>query len=78
MRFSGYPLLEAITGRDEFGRPQNLQGQLKDVAKRIMPIPLQALTRPGDYDIKESAAKGMGITAHVIAHAPLAPRTNWY
>lgn len=29
-----------------------------------MPIPLQALTRPGDYDIKESVAKGMGITAY--------------
>jgi hypothetical protein len=58
------PLLEAVTGRDEFRRPQNLQGQVKDVAKGIMPIPLQALTRPGDYDIKESAAKGVGITAY--------------
>lgn len=57
------PLLEAITGRDEFGRPQDLPGQLKDIAKGITPIPLQALTRPGDYDIKESVAKGMGVNA---------------
>jgi hypothetical protein len=57
------PLLEALTGRDKFGRPQDLQGQLKDVAKGIMPVPLQALTRPGDYDITESITKGMGVTA---------------
>jgi hypothetical protein len=27
------------------------------VAKGISPIPLQGLTKPGDYDIKESVAK---------------------
>jgi hypothetical protein len=57
------PLLEAITGRDEFGRPRDLKGQAEDVAKGISPIPLQGLTKPGDYDIKESVARGMGITA---------------
>jgi hypothetical protein len=57
------PILEGLTGRDEFGRPRDLKGQITDIAKGIAPIPLQGLMRPGDVDLKESLAKGVGATA---------------
>jgi hypothetical protein len=30
----------------------------------VVPIPLQSLARPEDFDVKESAAKGLGLTAN--------------
>jgi len=57
------PLLEAITGRDTFGRQRNAKDQLKDFATNIVPIPLQSFTKPSDFDVKESVAKSLGLTA---------------
>jgi hypothetical protein len=57
------PLLEAITGRDTFGRPRNAKEQIGDFAKNVVPIPLQSLTKPEDFDVKESVGKSLGLTA---------------
>jgi hypothetical protein len=57
------PLLEAVTGRDTFGRPRNATGQVQDFAKNVMPIPLQSLTRPADIDPSGAIGKSLGLTA---------------
>lgn len=54
------PALEAMTGRDEFGRKRDFMQQVWDDVSVIAPISLRSSNERGIY---ESLAQGMGITA---------------
>ena len=54
--------LEALTGRDQFGRKRSVADQLTDVLKNAVPIPLQSLTDQRDRELWESLVQSFGIS----------------
>jgi hypothetical protein len=57
------PLLEALTGRDSFGRKRSAGQQLSDEVKQIVPIPLRGLVEK-EQTFLESLLNSTGITEH--------------
>jgi hypothetical protein len=54
--------LEALTGRDQFGRKRSVADQLTDVLKNAVPIPLQSLTDQRDRELWESLVQSFGLS----------------
>jgi hypothetical protein len=55
------PAIEAILGRDYRGRQVDAGEQLKDTVLGAVPIPLQGLIKPQDFDVKETILKSLGV-----------------
>jgi hypothetical protein len=66
------PLLEGLTGRDEFGRPISLGQVAGDTVKGAIPISFQKwLKNPADFTLLDSLLQSMGVssTKHFSAGA---------
>jgi len=66
------PLLESLTGRDEFGRPIALSQALGNTVKGAVPISFQKwLKNPADFTLLDSLLQSMGVssTKHFSAGA---------
>lgn len=60
--FTTRPVFEALTGRDDFGRPRKASEQLFDYVKTLVPLPAQGLlNKYGDTDIKSTLLESAGI-----------------
>jgi hypothetical protein len=57
------PIIEALTGRDQFGRKRGILTQLADWGKAHVPIPLQAPLWKHDSTLADSVLNSMGIGA---------------
>lgn len=58
----GRTVMEAITGRDYFGRKRTGSEQLEDLAKTAVPISLRGALNPREQNLFESFLNAMGIT----------------
>lgn len=60
--FTTRPVVEALTGRDEFGRPKSGGEQIGDLVKSMVPLPAQgALNKYGDTDWKSTLMESAGV-----------------
>jgi hypothetical protein len=57
------PLIEAVTGRDVWGRKKDVAGQMGDFAKGFVPLPAQGFFQKEDYDLYQSIMQTIGITS---------------
>lgn len=55
-------MFEAMTGRDQFGRPRSAVDQLKDFASTIVPISGRGLLHPREQKLWESFLNAFGVT----------------
>lgn len=58
----GRTVLEALSGRDQFGRKRDFGQQLKDFASTIVPISLRGILNPREQSLVESALNAFGVT----------------
>lgn len=55
------PFVEGITGRDEFGRKRAFSQQMMDLARGMLPIPIQGALKPdAEHDWKTSLLQSIG------------------
>jgi len=60
--FTTKPAIEAITGKDDFGRPKSGSEQVWDYVKAMAPLPMQGyMNRYGDTSIGSTLAESVGI-----------------
>lgn len=55
------PLLEAVTGRDQWSRQRDVSQQVQDYYKTAVPIPLKGLMKSSPQDITDTALQSIGI-----------------
>lgn len=55
------PVIEALTGRDQFGRKRNISTQMADWVKSQLPIPVQGPMLKHDITLIDSILQSMGI-----------------
>jgi len=57
------PAIEAITGRDNWGRKKDAEQQLKDLATTAVPIAGQGFFHREDYSLWQSIMQSMGVSS---------------
>jgi Large polyvalent protein associated domain 22 len=55
------PIIEALTGRDQFGRKRDISTQMADWVKSQLPIPIQGPMMKHDITLVDSILQSMGI-----------------
>lgn len=60
----GRPIMESLSGRDQFGRKRTIGQQALDVAKTPIPISVRGLFSGREQSLTESLFNSMGITEH--------------
>ena len=58
------PILEAVTGRDAYGRKRATDQQIKDMLKNIVPIPAQGLVNKETQTLADSLLSAVGVTSY--------------
>lgn len=57
-------LVEALTGRDQYGKERGMTSQMRDFFVTHIPIPLQGPFRTGDQKLWESAMSSTGVSTY--------------
>jgi hypothetical protein len=55
------PAMEAVTGRDQWGRKRDVYQQLNDYYKTAVPIPLKGLVNKGPQDFVDTLLQSTGV-----------------